>query len=153
MQGDWNFKIHIYSKVTGTAKILYKLHFISKLQAIILKNLVAQTIKLFMTCVPKHITQYRAVGHVKNWARNFALIYKFKWVVLTTEIIIWRKESDKTWSRGIYPLLPTDFIWNLNFLTYNVILESMVGEARLTIWHSTLVTKYFTLQSVHKTAI
>lgn len=49
-----------------TAKRLYKLHIISKLEAITLKNLAAQTIKLFMMCVTKHITQYRTVGHVKN---------------------------------------------------------------------------------------
>jgi len=38
MQGVWNLRTHIYSKVTGTAKRSYKLHFISKLQAIILKK-------------------------------------------------------------------------------------------------------------------
>lgn len=62
----------------GIAKRLYKLYFISKLQAITLKNLASQTIKLFVTCVTKHITQYRTVGHVKNCARNFAVIYEFK---------------------------------------------------------------------------
>ena len=66
MQGVWNFRIHIYSKVTGTAKRLHKLYFIHKLEAIILKNLAAQTIKLFMMGVTKHITQYRTAGHVKK---------------------------------------------------------------------------------------
>lgn len=78
MQSVWNFKIHIYSKVSGTVKRLYKLHIISKFEAVTLKNLAAQAIKLFMMCVTKHITQYRSVGHVKNWTRNFAMKYKFK---------------------------------------------------------------------------
>jgi len=55
--------------------------------------------------------------------------------VVLTEIIIWRKERDKTRSRGMYPLLPTNYRRHSNFLTYNVILECMVGEASLTIWH------------------
>lgn len=33
----------------------------------------------------------------------------------------------------MYPLLPTNYIRNSNFLAYNVILEGMVGEASLTI--------------------
>lgn len=147
MQSVWNVIIHIYSKVMSTAKRLYTLHIISKLEAITLKNLAAQTIKLFMMCVTKHITQYRNVGHVKNWARNFAMIYEFKYTVLINEIIIWRKEHDKTRSRGMYPLLPTNYIRNSNFLTYNVILECMVGEASLTFWHLNLVTRYSTLLS------